>query len=245
MSRSTFSFDYFDWSTIRRETINFFRAPFGLFYHAAWFTQPHHKEGFISFLDTIVAMDDVWIVTNWQAIQWVRNPTPLPLLHTFEPFGCNYPVRRYIYICIFFSVRNKTRFDLSSNFRSIGSAEEVQQSEGVQSMAQERGEVHEDLSNVSGHLSVDGQDRDTKQSHRQRRRCARMRGESGGKEGSVFRAIEVHPAGVKRSSANRGGDRDIFHSDSIQIPPLISLFTSAKRNVYPARVRQRNRKKER
>ncbi|XP_043787179.1 uncharacterized protein LOC122711989 isoform X3 [Apis laboriosa] len=63
------------------------RAPFGLFYHAAWFTQPHHKEGFISFLDTIVAMDDVWIVTNWQAIQWVRNPTPLPLLHTFEPFG--------------------------------------------------------------------------------------------------------------------------------------------------------------
>lgn len=69
-----------------------FRAPFGLFYHAAWFTQPHHKEGFISFLDTIVAMDDVWIVTNWQAIQWVRNPTPLPLLHTFEPFGCNYPV---------------------------------------------------------------------------------------------------------------------------------------------------------
>lgn len=151
----------------------------------------------------------------------------------------------YIYICIFFSMRNKTRFDLPSNFRSIGSAEEVQQSEGVQSVAQERGEVHEDLSNVSGHLSVDGQDRDTKQSHRQRRRCARMRGESGGKEGSVFRAIEVHPAGVKRSSANRGGDRDIFHSDSIQIPPLISLFTSAKRNVYPARVRQRNRKKER
>ncbi|XP_076662435.1 chitin deacetylase-like 5 [Halictus rubicundus] len=69
------------------------RAPFGLFYHAAWFTQPHHKEGFISFLDTIVSMDDVWIVTNWQAIQWVRNPTPLSELHTFEPFGCNYPDR--------------------------------------------------------------------------------------------------------------------------------------------------------
>ncbi|EGI57841.1 hypothetical protein G5I_14028 [Acromyrmex echinatior] len=69
------------------------RAPFGLFYHAAWFTQPHHKEGFISFLDTIVAMDDVWVITNWQAIQWIRNPTPLALLHTFEPFGCHYPDR--------------------------------------------------------------------------------------------------------------------------------------------------------
>jgi len=71
----------------------FRRAPFGLFYHAAWFTQPHHKEGFISFLDTIVAMDDVWVITNWQALQWIRNPTPLALLHTFEPFGCHYPVR--------------------------------------------------------------------------------------------------------------------------------------------------------
>ncbi|XP_033226362.1 uncharacterized protein LOC117178918 [Belonocnema kinseyi] len=69
------------------------RAPFGLFYHAAWFTQPHHKEGFISFLDTIVAMDDVWVVTNWQALQWVRNPTPLGLLDNFEPFGCNYQDR--------------------------------------------------------------------------------------------------------------------------------------------------------
>ena len=156
-----------------------------MFYHAAWFTQPHHKEGFISFLDTIVAMDDVWIVTNWQAIQWVRNPTPLPLLHTFEPFGCNYPVSRYTCIFLFrYSMRNREdSFDLSWNFRSIGSAEEVQQPEGVQSMAQERGEVHEDLSNVSGHLSVDGQDRDTKQSHRQRRRCARMRGEGGEERG--------------------------------------------------------------
>ncbi|XP_071630349.1 uncharacterized protein Cda5 isoform X2 [Temnothorax longispinosus] len=69
------------------------RAPFGLFYHAAWFTQPHHKEGFLSFLDTIVAMDDVWVITNWQALQWIRNPTPLALLHTFEPFGCHYPDR--------------------------------------------------------------------------------------------------------------------------------------------------------
>ncbi|CAG5106796.1 Similar to CDA8: Chitin deacetylase 8 (Bombyx mori) [Cotesia congregata] len=69
------------------------RAPFGLFYHAAWFTQPHHKEGFISFLDTIVAMDDVWVITNTKAIEWVRNPTPLALLDTFEPFGCNYQGR--------------------------------------------------------------------------------------------------------------------------------------------------------
>ncbi|XP_047985575.1 uncharacterized protein LOC125225771 isoform X1 [Leguminivora glycinivorella] len=69
------------------------RAPFGLFYHAAWFTQPHHKEGFIMFLDFINRMQDVWIVTNWQALQWVRDPTPINRLNNFQPFQCNYPDR--------------------------------------------------------------------------------------------------------------------------------------------------------
>ncbi|XP_034253709.1 uncharacterized protein LOC117652726 [Thrips palmi] len=69
------------------------RAPFGLFYHAAWFTQPHHKEGFIAFLDTLVSMNDVWLVTNWQALQWVRDPTPISRLNNFQPFQCNYQDR--------------------------------------------------------------------------------------------------------------------------------------------------------
>jgi hypothetical protein len=71
------------------------RAPFGLFYHAAWFTQPHHKEGFIKFLDTINAMKDVYIVTNWQALQWVRDPTPIHRMNSFQPFQCNYQVKIY------------------------------------------------------------------------------------------------------------------------------------------------------
>lgn len=68
------------------------RAPFGLFYHAAWFTQPHHKEGFIKFLDTINAMNDVFIITNWQALQWVRDPTPISRINSFLPFQCNHKV---------------------------------------------------------------------------------------------------------------------------------------------------------
>ncbi|XP_042880925.1 BRD4-interacting chromatin-remodeling complex-associated protein-like isoform X4 [Penaeus japonicus] len=70
------------------------RAPFGLYYHAAWFTTPHHKEGFIAFLDTITAMDDVWLVTNWQLLQWMRDPQPLSTIKNFAPFGCNYPERK-------------------------------------------------------------------------------------------------------------------------------------------------------
>ncbi|XP_043640388.1 uncharacterized protein LOC122611404 isoform X4 [Drosophila teissieri] len=69
------------------------RAPFGLFYHAAWFTQPHHKEGFIKFLDAINAMQDVWIITNWQALQWVRDPTPISRINSFQPFQCDFSDR--------------------------------------------------------------------------------------------------------------------------------------------------------
>lgn len=69
------------------------RAPFGLFYHAAWFTQPHHKAGFIQFMDTINQMKDVFFLTNWQAIQWVRDPTPMSRIGSFQPFQCNYSDR--------------------------------------------------------------------------------------------------------------------------------------------------------
>jgi len=69
------------------------RAPFGLYYHPAWFTTPHHKEGFELFLDTITEMEDVWLVTSWQAIQWMRNPTPLDKIQDFEPFKCDYKNR--------------------------------------------------------------------------------------------------------------------------------------------------------
>ncbi|KAL0268445.1 UNVERIFIED_CONTAM: hypothetical protein PYX00_010393 [Menopon gallinae] len=65
------------------------RAPFGLYYHAAWFTHEHHKEGFIAFLDTIVNMPEVWLVTTWQAIEWVRDPQPLSTVENFPPFQCN------------------------------------------------------------------------------------------------------------------------------------------------------------
>uniref|UniRef100_A0A182SXZ1 NodB homology domain-containing protein n=1 Tax=Anopheles maculatus TaxID=74869 RepID=A0A182SXZ1_9DIPT len=54
------------------------------------FENPHHKEGFIQFLDAINSMKDVFIITNWQALQWVRDPTPLSRINSFTPFQCNY-----------------------------------------------------------------------------------------------------------------------------------------------------------
>jgi len=57
------------------------------------FTTPHHKEGFELFLDTVTEMEDVWLVTSWQAVQWMRDPTPLDKIMDFKPFDCDYKTR--------------------------------------------------------------------------------------------------------------------------------------------------------
>ncbi|XP_022243245.1 uncharacterized protein LOC106460759 [Limulus polyphemus] len=64
------------------------RAPLGLFYHSAWFTTAHHRKGFMKFLDDILSKGDVWVITNWQLIQWLRSPTPISKLNNFEPWQC-------------------------------------------------------------------------------------------------------------------------------------------------------------
>lgn len=67
------------------------RAPFSLYYHSAWFNTQHHKKGFMKFLDEITGHDDVYMVTTWQTIQWVREPKTLDEMKSFAPFKCDRP----------------------------------------------------------------------------------------------------------------------------------------------------------
>lgn len=70
------------------------RAPFGLFYHSAWFNTPHHRKGFIKFIDEILGYGDVYFTTKWQMLQWVRDPTPISALANFEPWDCKRLVKQ-------------------------------------------------------------------------------------------------------------------------------------------------------
>ena len=55
------------------------KAPFPLFFHAAWFfNRAHRKEGFLKFIDSILALPDVYFVTSQELIAWTRYPEPLP-----------------------------------------------------------------------------------------------------------------------------------------------------------------------
>ncbi|KAI1289808.1 hypothetical protein HDE_08505 [Halotydeus destructor] len=67
------------------------RAPFGLFYHSAWFQKEHHKKGFVRFMDDILEKPDVYFTTNYQMIQWMRDPVPTSQIDNFEPWDCRKP----------------------------------------------------------------------------------------------------------------------------------------------------------
>ena len=88
------------------------KAPFPLFFHAAWFfNRPHRKEGFLKFIDSILALPDVYFVTSQELIAWTRYPEPLPnvsadlltslsdwalvvvQVHSSPIFHCNFPNR--------------------------------------------------------------------------------------------------------------------------------------------------------
>jgi peptidoglycan/xylan/chitin deacetylase (PgdA/CDA1 family) len=54
------------------------KAPFPLFFHAAWFfNRDHRTVGFLQFIDSILALPDVYFVTSQELIAWTRFPEPL------------------------------------------------------------------------------------------------------------------------------------------------------------------------
>lgn len=65
------------------------RAPFGLGGNSAWFAKPHHKAGFLRFVDTVLQLSDVYFVTNWQLLQWMAAPTSLDAIDRFKPWQCS------------------------------------------------------------------------------------------------------------------------------------------------------------
>lgn len=65
------------------------RAPFGIYAHSAWFYFGSERAAALNaFLDKVLAMDNVYIVTHSQLLDWVRNPTPLDKIKDFAPWQC-------------------------------------------------------------------------------------------------------------------------------------------------------------
>ena len=71
------------------------KAPFGLYFHSAWFNTQHYRRAFMRFIDQIGQQKDVYFVTKWQMLQWMMQPTPLSKLKSFKPFQCDYRDRKH------------------------------------------------------------------------------------------------------------------------------------------------------
>ncbi|KAG1656917.1 hypothetical protein GQR58_023695 [Nymphon striatum] len=81
------TYDFFMNNFFRHYETN--RAPLGLYFHTTWFQNYDNMEGFLQFLDEMAERDDVWFITNYQLIQWMKNPTPLSKIERFAEWGCN------------------------------------------------------------------------------------------------------------------------------------------------------------
>lgn len=61
-------------------------------------------------------MKDVWLITNWQAIQWVRDPTPVSKLNNFQPFQCDFSVSFYNTFFVTWLVQNNVAYFIEVDF---------------------------------------------------------------------------------------------------------------------------------
>lgn len=64
------------------------RAPFGLFMHAPWLTKPSNFKAVRRFLQDVSSRGNVWLVSASQVLGWMKQPTEIQNLDTFEPFNC-------------------------------------------------------------------------------------------------------------------------------------------------------------
>ncbi|RUS79571.1 hypothetical protein EGW08_012665, partial [Elysia chlorotica] len=64
------------------------RAPLYLNLHSPWLTTDYQLDAMDEFIQKMVSMDDVYLVTMAQALEWQKDPTPMDRLSDFKPWQC-------------------------------------------------------------------------------------------------------------------------------------------------------------
>ncbi|XP_064596639.1 chitin deacetylase 1-like [Liolophura sinensis] len=65
------------------------RAPVYINLRISWLaTESYNREGIIDFINELVALDDVYILTAHQLLAWVKNPQTLAHAKDFAPWSC-------------------------------------------------------------------------------------------------------------------------------------------------------------
>ena len=64
------------------------RAPFGINMHASWFYYPSRLAGMERFIIELGKLQDVYIVSASQVIEWLKTPTPLADINSLKAWEC-------------------------------------------------------------------------------------------------------------------------------------------------------------
>ena len=65
------------------------RSPFGLYSHVTWFyISDTRVEAMNDFLEQVLTMEDVYVVTHTQMLDWVKDPVPFSRIVDFDPWKC-------------------------------------------------------------------------------------------------------------------------------------------------------------
>ena len=62
------------------------RSPVGVNMHATWFKTPHHFEAMKEFVQKISEMEDVYILSVSQILEWMKNPQTIDRVVNFKPW---------------------------------------------------------------------------------------------------------------------------------------------------------------
>ena len=65
------------------------RMPFGINMHPSWFYYPDRLKAMDRFIQKLVSLNDVYIISANRVLEWLKQPTPLQDLHSFSPWACD------------------------------------------------------------------------------------------------------------------------------------------------------------
>lgn len=65
------------------------KMPFGINMHPSWFYYPDRLKAMDRFIQKLVSLNDVYIVSANKVLEWLKRPTPLQDLHSFAPWACD------------------------------------------------------------------------------------------------------------------------------------------------------------
>ena len=104
------------WKNFKRFSGNN-KAPFGVNMHATWFNDGYKLDAMDEFISDLNKMDDVYIVTIHQLVQWMQNPTAMKEIKEFSPWKTTCGKRRRLVMTHMQSPKPRLRVALTNDFK--------------------------------------------------------------------------------------------------------------------------------